>query len=262
MTAERRGLFVFRTSDDGTKCARDCVHHEEAMYDDGTVAMAMCRAFGFDELRWGDDGEPARHPDCIAAERAERAEEGIAGMAVVHFFDLARMYEIETLERFIADNVAAERDAALAKLAEVAARSMWPDDDSLPARLTVGMLGEYTRLDIQWRSLVRKADDAERDLATALAKLAEVEAARDMAAERDFALAIEALRKQLATRTEALQTANGTTEYWRDEAEAARVERDRRPEITPEDAKAWLSGNDDDSDVADALRTHAGKAVG
>jgi hypothetical protein len=52
------------------------------------------------------------------------------------------------------------------------------------------------------------------------------------------------------------------SEYWRAEAEAAWVERDRRPEITPEDAKAWLSGNDDDSDVADALRTHAGKAVG
>jgi hypothetical protein len=58
-----------QTDETGTKCARDCVHHEEAMYDDGTVAMAMCRAFGFDELRWDDDGESARHPDCIAAER-------------------------------------------------------------------------------------------------------------------------------------------------------------------------------------------------
>jgi hypothetical protein len=56
-----------------------------------------------------------------AAECTERAEASaarhfadkgrwMAGMAVVHFFDLARIQEIETLERFIADNVAGERD--------------------------------------------------------------------------------------------------------------------------------------------------------
>jgi hypothetical protein len=123
--------------------------------------------------------------------------------------------------------LAKERDAALAEI-----EALRVERDAVEAIDT-------------WRTRSAKAE-TERD--AALAKLAEVERERDSE--------VEALRKQLATRTEALQTANGTSEYWRAEAEAAWVERDRRPAITPEDAKAWLSGNDDDSDVADALRDH------
>lgn len=95
-----------------------------------------------------------------------------------------------------------------------------------------------------------------------------------LTAERDAAIARaeraeadnDALRKQIATRTEALQTANGTSAAMRARAEAAEALAASRPEITPEDAAAFTTVLFGDAAVyraedrvRAALRAHAAK---
>jgi hypothetical protein len=120
----------------------------------------------------------------------------------------------------------------------------------------------------EYDDLIRRVREAEAERVFDRATLGWTEAERDTArSERDATLAKLGEIRDAVTEFGGVHVCEGGGPE--DVAASVAVsfaklqrERDRRPEITPEDAKAWLSGNDDDSDVADALRAHAGKAAG
>lgn len=75
MTTERRGLFVMRTDETGTKCDVGCPHYELHLDEDGEPCVATCDAFANHEVEWDDDGHSVRLAACIAAEQAAREAE-------------------------------------------------------------------------------------------------------------------------------------------------------------------------------------------
>ena len=122
----------------------------------------------------------------------------------------------------------------------------WRWDDPSPGRW-IGR--DWTRDGLHWHSEAEALVvvlTAERDAAIARAERAE--------ADND------ALRKQIATRTEALQTANGTNAAMRARAEAAEALAASRPEITPALAGQYIDvAPGSGSAVMSALRAHAAK---
>jgi hypothetical protein len=73
MTTERRGLFVFRTDDTGTKCSPDCPQHDYVFTSrDNFAKPAWSTCEWNDPHRQQAEGAAidVRHARCIAAERA------------------------------------------------------------------------------------------------------------------------------------------------------------------------------------------------
>lgn len=124
------------------------------------------------------------------------------------------------------------------------------------------------RLSAEKAEALRMLADAE-DLANEANAIQTTDALR--AAESE----IDALRRQLASRTEAIQTSLATTRELRERAEKAererdeaRAERDARPNIPAEDAHLFVEWWDSDRPSTDSavrvvntLRAHATKTV-
>lgn len=75
MTTERRGLFVFRTSEDGTKCAAECPFLFEPKDEDGFVDTGFCLLPNEADLAFDEEGGWLRNARCLAASEAAREAE-------------------------------------------------------------------------------------------------------------------------------------------------------------------------------------------